>query len=326
MSHETPPLLILMPVRDDWDAVSVLLPELAAELCAAGRSARVLVIDDGSESRPGRPFACGEGLERVDLLRLRRNVGHQQAIAIGLAWCAVHLPGTGVVVMDGDGQDDPADVPRLWAAAEAASGDEVVFAERTRRAEGLRFRASYLLYRLVHWVLTGRRIRFGNFSFVPARRVRQLAVAPELSVHFAASVVKSRIPYERLATRRRERISGESSMNFVALVVHGFNALSVFGEEVVTRVLLGGGAIMAACLTAGAVAAGIRFFTDLAVPGWATTVLALLAVLFLQAVATCLVASFVILTVKHRAPMIPERDHALFVEDLRPYPGSGGGG
>lgn len=325
MSHSKPPLLILTPVRDDWEALAVLLPEIAASLRADGRSARVVVIDDGSETRPTQPVAPGEGLERVDVLRLRKNVGHQHAIAIGLSYCAVSLPERPVVIMDGDGEDDPADIPRICAAAEAEGGEKVVFAERTRRAEGFRFRFFYGVYRLVHWLLTGRRIRFGNFSLVPAARVRQLVVAPELTAHYAAAVVKSRIPHLRVPTQRRQRLSGESRMDFVALIVHGFNALSVFADEVVTRVLLGGGVIMAVCVAGGALAAGIRVFTDLAVPGWATTVLAFLVILFFQAVATCLVASFVILSIKHRAPIIPERDHALLVEAFRPYPGSGAG-
>jgi len=320
----TQQILILIPIRDDWEALSLLLPEIAAALHADGRSARIVVVDDGSETCAERPVELGAGLERVDVLRLRKNLGHQPALAVGLAWCAGNLPERPIVVMDGDGEDDPADVPRLCAAAEAQAGDPVVFAERSRRSEGLRFRFFYLLYRLVHWLLTGRRIRFGNFSRIPARRVRQLVVSADLPTHYAAAVVKSRIPHVLVPTRRRERLSGRSTMNFVSLEVHGFNALSVFGDEVLTRILVGGGAIMAACIAGGIGTASIRLFTDLAVPGWTTTVLAFVGILFLQTLATCLVASFVILSMKHGAPANPERDHVLYVEAFGPYPGGGG--
>jgi hypothetical protein len=266
--------------------------------------------------------ACGR-LESIDVLRLRANVGHQRAIAIGLAYCNAHLSPSPILVMDGDGQDDPGDIPRLCAAFDAAGGNEVVFAERTRRAENNRFRFFYLLYRFAVWLLTGRRIRFGNFSVVPAARVKQLVVTSELSVHYAAAVVKSRIPHVLVRTDRRPRISGTSGMDFVALVVHGFNALSVFGEEVITRVLLAGGAILAACVLGAATVTGVRLLSDLAVPGWATYVLALLAVIFLQTVAICFVTSFVVLNLKRQAPMIPERDHALYVESFHPYPHGG---
>ncbi len=314
-------LTILIPILDDWESLAALLPAIDEAVGAMEGPVRVVVVDDASEKAPTPLTPCPH-LERVDVLRLRRNVGHQSAIALGLAWCHENLPASPVLVMDGDGEDAPSDVPRLFAAFEAEGGGRVVFAERSRRAESLRFRFFYLLYRVAHWLLTGRRIRFGNFSVIPAARVRQLVVASELSVHYAAAVVKSRIPHVLVPTDRRPRISGASGMNFVALVVHGFNALSVFGEEVITRVLLAGGAIMAACVAGAGTVAGVRLFTDLAVPGWATYVLALLAVIFLQTLAICFVTSFVVLNLKRQAPMIPERDHPLYVDRFEPYPGS----
>ncbi len=316
-------LTILIPIRDDWGSLARLVPSIDAAVAAMDARVRIVIVDDASENPP-EPLAACSRLERIDVLRLRGNVGHQRAIATGLAYCSAHLPPSPLLIMDGDGQDDPDDVPRLCAAFEAEGGRKVVFAERTRRVENTRFRFFYLLYRIAHRLLTGRRIRFGNFSLVPAARVKQLVVTAELSVHYAAAVVKSRIPHVLVPTERRPRISGAPGMDFVALVVHGFNALSVFGEEVITRVLLAGGAIMTACVLGAAAVTGVRLASDLAVPGWATYVLALLAVIFLQTVAICFVTSFVILNLKRQAPMIPERDHALLVECFQPYPGWGG--
>ena len=94
----------------------------------------------------------------LDRLRLRRNLGHQRAICVGLA----QFEGIGrytsidtCVVMDADGEDAPADVPRLLAAFAEGNGTHAVFASRLKRSEGLLFRFSYATYRLVHRVLTG---------------------------------------------------------------------------------------------------------------------------------------------------------------------------
>jgi glycosyltransferase involved in cell wall biosynthesis len=315
-------LTILIPIRDDWDSLAQLVASIDSAVATLDAQVRVVIVDDASEGSP-QPLAACSHLAGVDVLRLRGNVGHQRAISTGLAYCSTQLPESPILVMDGDGQDDPDDIPRLCAAFAAEGGDKVVFAERTRRVETSRFRFFYLLYRIAIWLLTGRRIRFGNFSVIPAARVKQLIVTTELPVHYAAAVVKSRIPHVLVPTERRPRISGASSMDFVALVVHGFNALSVFGEEVITRVLLAGGTIMAACVAGAVTVTSVRLFTDLAVPGWATYVLALLAVIFLQTVAICFVTSFVVLNLKRQAPMIPERDHALLVESFHPYPGLG---
>ena len=73
------------------------------------------------------------------MLRLRRNLGHQRAIAIGLTYIQAQMTTAyeAVVVMDGDGEDAPEDVPRLLARLEAEGGRSIVFAERTRRSESL---------------------------------------------------------------------------------------------------------------------------------------------------------------------------------------------
>ena len=88
------------------------------------------------------PSVDPKAIARVDVLRLRRNVGHQRAIAIGLAFIHAHRPCRAVVVMDADGEDRPSDVPRLLARLDAAGDPAIVFAERTRRSSGTSSRSS----------------------------------------------------------------------------------------------------------------------------------------------------------------------------------------
>ena len=80
---------------------------------------RVLVVDDCSPEQPGELFRLGplKSLATVDVLPLRRNLGHQRAIAIGLAYVEQHIDNRCVVVMDSDGEDSPEDVPRLLASS-----------------------------------------------------------------------------------------------------------------------------------------------------------------------------------------------------------------
>src|SRR5436190_17043862 len=163
------PLLVLIPIYNDWDAVSQLLVNLDRVLTHSGLRARVMLVDDGSsapvdESIGRRPYLA---LDRIDVLALRRNVGHQRAIAIAVAHVYENIRPGAVVIMDGDGEDAPEDVPRLVARL-AASGDKVIFAERVRRSESLVFRFFYGGYRFVHKMLTGIPVRVGNFSIVPA--------------------------------------------------------------------------------------------------------------------------------------------------------------
>src|SRR5262249_37876231 len=139
---------------------------------------------------------------------------------------------------DGDGEDDPADVPRLVQRCREEGFEKIVFAERTRRSETLAFRAFYGLYKVVHVLLTGIRGRVGNFSVVPPARLESLVVVSELWNHYAAAAFKSRQPLCLVPTRRASRLQGRSRMNFVDLVAHGLSAISVFGETVGVRLLV----------------------------------------------------------------------------------------
>src|SRR2546427_317561 len=80
-------LLILVPIFEDWAAAALLLPDLDRALHERHLHAAVWLVDDGSmEKPPGRIGARQyQALDSIHVLALRRNLGHQRAIAIGLA-------------------------------------------------------------------------------------------------------------------------------------------------------------------------------------------------------------------------------------------------
>ena len=66
-------------------------------------------------------------------MTLATNVGHQRAIAIALAYLHDRVAPGAVLVMDGDGEDAPEDVPRLVARLRGQETPKIVFAERRKR-------------------------------------------------------------------------------------------------------------------------------------------------------------------------------------------------
>src|SRR5687768_2320086 len=80
--------LILIPVYEDWQALHRLLPLLDQELSTNRLRADILVVDDGSSEASFLPETakCFRSIEAIDILSLRRNVGHQRAIAVGLSY------------------------------------------------------------------------------------------------------------------------------------------------------------------------------------------------------------------------------------------------
>lgn len=313
-------LAALIPVYNDWLACSKLLAELNVVFTEHGFAAVVLIVDDGSTIPLDDTISKDwqfSALRRVDVLTLKRNVGHQRAISLGLAYVEANLPCEAVVLMDGDGEDSPRDVPKLLARCRAEANQKIVFAERTRRSESFVFCVFYALYRIVHRVLTGQSVRVGNFSVIPCCRLRSLVVVPELWSHYAAAVFTSRLPYCSVPTVRAKRLDGASSMNFVGLVTHGLTAISVFSEVVGVRLLLAASllAVLSVIGIAGVVA--VRLTTDLAIPGWATFSAGLLLLVLLQTVLSAIIFSFVILHGRNGAGFLPARDFPLFVDGVR---------
>ena len=113
-----------------------------------------------------------------------------------------------------------------------------MFAERTRRSETWFFQLCYRVYQALHWMLTGIRVRVGNFSIIPRSLLSRLVVVSELWNHYAAAVFKSKLPFGSIKTKRAERLGGHSRMDFVGLVIHGLSALSVHGERIGVRLIV----------------------------------------------------------------------------------------
>jgi glycosyltransferase involved in cell wall biosynthesis len=311
------PVVILIPLFNDWETFAKLVVKIDDVLTSAGREADILIVDDASvvDPDPQHRFGPYRAVRRIDVLRLRRNLGHQRAIALGLAY--IHgrrAPAYGaVVVMDGDGEDAPEDVPRLLERLEAEGGRAIVFAERTRRSESLVFRFFYFVYRQLHFVLTSVRVRVGNFSAIPRRRLESLVAVSELWNHYAAAAFHSRQPYCTVPTQRARRLGGRSSMNFVALVTHGLSAMSVYREVIGVRLLVLAIILALLAILGLAVTVFLRVATALAIPGWATSASGILLIVLLQAMILALVFCFVILGDRSSTTFLPLRDHMYFI-------------
>ncbi len=306
-----------MPLRDDWTSAAELNRRLNGGISADACTMEVLLVDDASLQRcDPRDFQGGFSVVRaIRTLRLRRTRSHQRAIAIGLAHVHHTTSCDAVVVMDADGEDTAEGVAQLLRAYCDAQGARAVFAERSRRSESRGFKSFYRLYKFLHLCLTGISVKVGNFSILPAGYLNTLIVTSELWNHYAAAVFRSKLPFTMIPIPRGTRIAGTSRMNFVALVSHGLSAISVFGDVVGVRLLIGA---LTGSLLAGVgivLVLMIRFFTERAIPGWATYATGTLAIIAIQMITIATSFTFFVLSNRTNLGFIPLRDYSLFVEE-----------
>lgn len=296
---------ILIPVYNDWAAVQELLPRLAIALPANGYTYDVLLVDDGSAETPAITAAPGFP---VTTLRLLRNIGHQKAIAIGLAYIREKGNCEQVLIMDCDGEDRPEDAAVLIRTAEQTPG-KIIFARRASRSENSRFRLFYWLYKATFRILTGRRISFGNFLVIPVPLLNTLVFYSEIWSHLAGGILKSGLPYQQTDTIRGKRYNGRSKMNFNALLLHGLGAIAVFIEIIASRLLVFSLILIGFSLLIIGLLLGIKMFTTWAIPGWTSTVTSAMLIMLLQSFLLSLFTMFLYLSSQTQRKFIPARHY-----------------
>jgi len=135
----------VVPLHNEEANVAPLYAAVVDALQSAGIDFELILVDDGSRDGTSRLAAgLAHGDNRVCLVRLRRNFGQTAAMAVGIRTSRGRL----VATMDGDGQNDPTDIPAMVALIEAGS-DIVVGWRRKRQDSRLRVIPS----KIANWMM-----------------------------------------------------------------------------------------------------------------------------------------------------------------------------
>jgi glycosyltransferase involved in cell wall biosynthesis len=99
-------LSIVIPIFNEVENILTLIEEVKAVCACRGYKYEIIIVDDGSTDGGGEAVA---GLVPITVIRFRRNFGQTAAFDAGIRAAKYEF----IVTMDGDGQNDPADIPRL---------------------------------------------------------------------------------------------------------------------------------------------------------------------------------------------------------------------
>lgn len=114
-----PELSVVVPVHDEAENVADLVAEIHAALDGVLEFEAVFVDDASRDETPGRLLELARRFPRLRVLRHRRNAGQSTAIATGVRAARGRL----IATLDGDGQNDPVDIPALIARWRTEGGD-----------------------------------------------------------------------------------------------------------------------------------------------------------------------------------------------------------
>jgi glycosyltransferase involved in cell wall biosynthesis len=200
-------LSVVIPVKDERDNLHPLAERLRDALCG-GPVWEVVFVDDGSTDDTFAVLADLAAADpRVKAVRLRRNFGQSAAMQAGFDAAA----GDVIVTMDGDLQNDPADIPLLLARL--TDGYDAVFGQRAKRQDKLLLRkvpswcANYLIRKVLG-------VPFRDFGCT-LRAVRRdfvdgLSLYGEMHRFLTALIIQQGAKATQVPVRHRPRTAGKS--------------------------------------------------------------------------------------------------------------------
>jgi polyisoprenyl-phosphate glycosyltransferase len=268
-------LWVVSPSYRDVPSFLMLREQVLAATCHGVDTSHLpvsfVVVDDTAGRDP--EVETLRELQDTRVIEPPFNLGHQRAIVFALRRLAPCIASHDLVVtMDSDGEDRAEDLPRLLEPllGPPATNHTVVLARRTSREESLPFKVGYAIFRLMFRALTGTVIRSGNFAAYRGAVTKGLLLHPYFDLCYSSTFVAVDVPITYVPCRRGHRLAGRSRMNAAQLVLHGMRMLMPFLDRIALRALTLFSAAFVAGVGLMVTILFLKFFTDRAIPGWAT--------------------------------------------------------
>ena len=231
----------------------------------------VLVEDCGGDDSWGVIERLAAADARVHGLQFSRNFGQHYGITAGLDHCS----GQWVVVMDCDLQDQPEEIPRLYAKAQ--EGFDVVLALRGPRKDPLLKRfTSWLFYRLFSYLadldVDG---DSGNFRIMSRRVVANFARMREQLRFFGGHVQWMGFPTASVQIQHSERFEGQSTYTFRKLLKLATDTIIAYSDKPLRIAVRAGFAMAAVSFGFGSYIFGRAIWHGSAIPGWSSLIVSL---------------------------------------------------
>jgi len=167
-----PAVSVVVPVFNEEENVSILQSELRAAL--SGLDYEIVFVDDGSTDRSAEKI---EAAPNIRILRFERNTGQSAALYAGIRAAR----GETIVMIDGDLQNDPADIPRLLE--QISRGADLVCGYRAKRKDTIAKRMTSRIANFVRSRFTKDHVRDTGCTLKAMRRECADALVPFKGVH-----------------------------------------------------------------------------------------------------------------------------------------------
>jgi len=262
-------LSVAIPVRDEEENLPELIPRLQTVFQAMGLSYEIILITDlNRDNTYGliQEFNRRDG--RIKGIKLSNAFGHHVAVMAGLHYCR----GRTVLLMDGDLQDVPEDIPKLYAKLQ--EGFDIVYGIKENKDDSAwRNWASRTFLKLMAR-LSDHRMEYNTsmFRMISRKTVEALRQFRENEPSLTAIMSLINYPTAAVAVSSGSRFKGRTKFNLRRQINFAISFLLSFSTKPL-RILSTGGLITALLSVVYLlVVIGQKLFLGIPVSGWATII------------------------------------------------------
>tara|TARA_B100002051_G_scaffold224568_1_gene219628 strand:- start:45 stop:914 length:870 start_codon:yes stop_codon:yes gene_type:complete len=228
---------ILIPVYNDFQSLSKLLDDINSTISNSDKNFSVIIINDASTDKEEITISDKEKISSIKIINMKTNNGHARGIAAGLKYIFENEVFDYVIPMDGDGEDRPEEILKFIELLKHEPNKPIV-GERIKRSEGIIFKISYIIHKLITFIFTGHSIKFGNFTCLPKSTVEKMINEKATWSSFSGSLTKLEKNRSTIPSIRGSRYFGPSKMSFYNLIKHSLSIIAVFKTNVIIRSIL----------------------------------------------------------------------------------------
>ena len=227
-------IYILISIYNDWKSLKLLLKKIneAVEKMNSCKF-NCLILNDAS-TIPMPEIKKPNNINSLKIINMKENKGHARCNAFGIKYLSKKNDYDHLVIMDGDGEDQPEELVSLVNTA-IENKDKSVVAVRIKRSEGFIFKSMYEIHKFLTYFFTGRLIKFGNYSCLTKENVKHLSEDKSLWSSYSGTLKKNFPNSLEVDSIRGKRYFGPSKMSLFNLILHSLSIIAVFKSVVFLR-------------------------------------------------------------------------------------------
>lgn len=217
-------LSVVIPVLNEVESMPELYARLKTTLEGLDKSYEVIFIDDGSTDGTFDVLKEIQSKDRtVRVIQFRRNLGKSMALAAGFGYSR----GATIITIDGDLQDDPAEIPRFLEKIK--EGYDLVVGWRFERKDPVTKRSLSRIFNMLTSCLVGLKLHDHNCGFKAMRRevAETITLSGEMYRFIPALANQYGFRIAEIKIKHAERKFGRSKYRFTRVVKGFFDLITI---------------------------------------------------------------------------------------------------